>query len=370
MTTIKTKPEEFERRILLTLAGHSPAIITETLYALPPSQKPTEIRVITTSSGKEKLKKELLGDSGAIRRLCDEYQIRIPIFNESHIHVIAKGGIELQDIQTEEHNEITADFIMTNVRELTQDDNTSLHVSIAGGRKTMTYYLGYAMSVFGRIQDRMSHVLVDDCYAVPGFYYPTCEQHMIPTRNGESFDASAVTVTLGDLPFIRLGDGLGFAEELTQGKHTFNETIDLVQRQFAPVQVTMDSHGWHCSKITVQDPKPTRFSVYAWLLERHRNGEPPLRFYGDKPEREYAEELLAMYKRIYRIKGIDKMETALERGMTVDYLRPHLSHCNKVLKNSLKEAAQHYLIQTHEHARYAEYCLPEGLVAQDITLNF
>ena len=34
MRTTDNQPEGFKQRILLTLMGHSPAIITETLYAL------------------------------------------------------------------------------------------------------------------------------------------------------------------------------------------------------------------------------------------------------------------------------------------------------------------------------------------------
>lgn len=38
----------------------------------------------------------------------------------------------------------------------------------------MGFALGYAMSLFGRPQDCLSHVLVSDPYErVPDFYYPT-----------------------------------------------------------------------------------------------------------------------------------------------------------------------------------------------------
>jgi CRISPR-associated protein (TIGR02584 family) len=50
----------------------------------------------------------------------------------------------------------------------------SLHVSIAGGRKTMGFYAGYALSLYGRAQDRMSHVLVDEKFEKGiNFYYPS-----------------------------------------------------------------------------------------------------------------------------------------------------------------------------------------------------
>lgn len=239
MTTEKNQPEHFERRILLMVAGHSPAIITETLYALPADQKPTEIRIITTASGKDMLKKHLLGANNIIEQLCKEHGIPAPLFDESRIDVIAKDGIELPDIQTEAENEITADFITATVRELTRDADCSLHVSIAGGRKTMTYYLGYALSVFGRIQDRMSHVLVEDRYAIPGFFYPTQKSHILTnSRTGEMFDAKDVKVMLGELPFIRLRDGLT-DDLLNKQDISYSNIIEIAQRQLNPVKVEL-----------------------------------------------------------------------------------------------------------------------------------
>jgi CRISPR-associated protein (TIGR02584 family) len=65
------------------------------------------------------------------------------------------------------------------VRELTADPDCAIHASIAGGRKTMGFYLGYALSLFGRPQDRLSHVLVSSPFeSNQNFFYP------LPCRNG------------------------------------------------------------------------------------------------------------------------------------------------------------------------------------------
>ena len=66
----------------------------------------------------------------------------------------------MDDARSREDQEALGDFIIAKVAELTSDPKTCIHASIAGGRKTMTFYLGYAMSLFGRIQDELSHVLV------------------------------------------------------------------------------------------------------------------------------------------------------------------------------------------------------------------
>lgn len=46
-----------------------------------------------------------------------------------------------------EDQEALADFIVKEVAQLCADPNRIVHASLAGGRKTMTFYLGYAMSL-------------------------------------------------------------------------------------------------------------------------------------------------------------------------------------------------------------------------------
>lgn len=59
-----------------------------------------------------------------------------------------KEGNELPDIITREDNENAADYITSLICQFTGDDNSSLHVSLAGGRKTMSYFTGYALSLW------------------------------------------------------------------------------------------------------------------------------------------------------------------------------------------------------------------------------
>ena len=44
----------------------------------------------------------------------------------------------------------------------------------------MTFYLSYAMTLLARLDDRLSHVLVDERYENNrNFYYPTLYNHVI-----------------------------------------------------------------------------------------------------------------------------------------------------------------------------------------------
>jgi CRISPR-associated protein (TIGR02584 family) len=181
-----TDPAAYPRRILLAVTGLTPQIVTETLYALAAERRlwvPTEIRIITTRRGAEKAARTLLSDEGWFHRLRVEYRLPEIAFGIEDIHVI-KGpdGPPLDDILEEADNAAVADFITEEVRALTADPNASLHVSIAGGRKTMGFYVGYALSLFGRAQDRLSHVLVPPTFeSRPDFFYPPPAPPPIPS---------------------------------------------------------------------------------------------------------------------------------------------------------------------------------------------
>ncbi|MBP8198387.1 MAG: TIGR02584 family CRISPR-associated protein, partial [Chromatiaceae bacterium] len=156
----------YPRRILLAVTGLTPQVVTETLYALAvqrqPAFIPTEIHLLTTAEGAEAARLGLLSaDPGWFHRLCRDYALPAMTFDASHIQVLRDvDGAPLEDIRTPADNQRAADTITETLRTLTADPDAALHVSIAGGRKTMGYYLGYALSLFARPQDRLSHVLV------------------------------------------------------------------------------------------------------------------------------------------------------------------------------------------------------------------
>ena len=95
----------------------------------------------------------LSDDLGWFHRLCADYHLPGVRFDRSHIHVMRDAhGLPMNDIRTPADNRAAADFITAQVRAITADPACALHASIAGGRKTMGFYLGYALSLFGRAQ--------------------------------------------------------------------------------------------------------------------------------------------------------------------------------------------------------------------------
>ena len=140
------QPEDHPRRILLAVIGLSPQILTETVYALAvaPARPqrpfvPTEVRLITTNEGAERAKLSLLHpESGWFHRLRADYALPPIAFGPEYIQVLRDAaGRPLGDIRTPADNTRAADTILEVVRALTRNDDSALHVSIAGGRKTM-----------------------------------------------------------------------------------------------------------------------------------------------------------------------------------------------------------------------------------------
>ena len=244
------QPQDHPRRLLLAVTGLSPQIVTETLYALAVEQKPpfvpTEVRLITTEEGAERAKLSLLHpESGWFRRLQADYGLSPIAFGPEHIHVLKDAaGRPLGDIRSPEDNERAADTITDVVRDLTRDDDCALHVSIAGGRKTMGFYLGYALSLYGREQDRLSHVLVNAPYeSHREFFYPTPRSELIHTPGPDSrpYDARDAKVTLAEIPFVRLRAGLD--PKLMEGTASFSAVVADAQRALPPLALELDPAG-------------------------------------------------------------------------------------------------------------------------------
>lgn len=275
-------PERYPRRILLCVAGLSPQIVTETLYALTvPGESrfvPTEIHLLTTAKGAEWARLTLLSDEpGWFHRLHRDYGLPDIDFQFNHIHILHTAeGRPLTDIREVADNEAIADTITSKVRELTADPDSAVHASIAGGRKTMGFYLGYALSLFGRPQDRLSHVLVSSPFeSNSDFFYPALTERVIYDADDQPLDASAATVMLADIPFVRLRDGLH--ENLLRDGASFSEVVRQAQRHLAVPNLTLDAAicQVRCGETLVR-LTPISFAWLAWFARRVLTGLPPL----------------------------------------------------------------------------------------------
>lgn len=220
------------KNILVAVTGASPQVLTETLYALHTQGKsfPNEVWVITTKDAKDMLTKGLF-EEGHWQKLLDDYQMPAIRFDESHIWLISDSdGRVLNDAKAEADQSVMADFITRKIAELTADPDCTIHASLAGGRKTMAFYMGYAMSLYGREQDALSHVFVDDEFEfVKDFYYPTPYDNSITGKQqGECVNTRNAVVTLAEIPFVRMRRH--FEQDLLTHIHdaSFSKTVALM----------------------------------------------------------------------------------------------------------------------------------------------
>jgi CRISPR-associated protein (TIGR02584 family) len=294
--------------------------LSPTLYTLAvtgnPARVPTEIRLITTRQGAEKAQRTLLSDDpGWFRRLCADYRLPGIAFALKDIRIIiGPAGKPLDDILDERDNAAVADFITEEVRALTADPNASVHVSIAGGRKTMGFYVGYALSLFGREQDRLSHVLSPSLEAQPDMFYPAPRQ-----------DAP---VYLGDIPFVRLRYVL--PEGMLQGRPRFSEAVEEAQNA-VPLALYLDPATLTVTAGGKTFPlKPAQFAFYWMMAQRCVAAQGGVHW----TEPGVGEELLGFCR------ALGEISTQTERAyrnLTEQNFDPAKAHVNRALERALGE---------------------------------
>ena len=221
------------RHVLVVVAGVTPQIITETIYALGTGPRPVDldtVYIVTTTVGRAKAQENLI-QRGILLDLIKEYGLKpIDIRDDSFVMTRDGNGNELADITNDDDNRAVGDLITTLVRDLTSDPATVLHCSIAGGRKTMGFYLGAALQLFGRPADKLYHVLVSPEFeSNPEFYYPPKRPAMLESRDIDGtvrrLNTRDAKVQLAELPFIR------HREKLSLEGQNFSELIKKGQRQ-------------------------------------------------------------------------------------------------------------------------------------------
>jgi len=261
--------------VLLASLGLAPQVLTETLYCLARSEPafvPTEIHIVTTMEGRHRAILTLLDESTAMLAAL-ETELGVSgicsALTPGRIHVIAdEAGHALADIDSEADNAAAADTIVGLVRDFTADPCCALHASIAGGRKTMGFLLGYTLSLFGRSQDRLSHVLVSDPFqAHPQFFFPPRVPRVLLDRNQRPVSTSDAQLTLAEIPVVRLRDGLpvGFLA----ADWSYSDVVAAAQAAMSPPTLVVDTSRmqFSCGGIDIA-LAPITFAIAAWLAIR------------------------------------------------------------------------------------------------------
>ena len=343
---------EPEKRILLAVTGLTPQVVTETLYALMregPDALPHEVHILTTAEGAERARLALLSDQpGWFHRFIDDFKLAPIELSADHIHVLRDAkGMPLTDIRSAQDNALAADQIAETVRRFTTDDRTTLHVSLAGGRKTLGFFAGYALGLWGRTQDRLSHVLASEPFESSwDFFYPTPYERIIETRGGKLADCAKGEVTLADIPFVRLRHGL--PQALLEGRASFAEAVAAAQGHVGPPRLVIDigAQRIEAGGQVVTLP-PAELAFLAWFARRAQAGLEGLPSPSDgAPSELYAQAYLAEYRRIRGVMADDERTRQRYRdGMGKADFEERKSKLKRLLCASLGAAARPYLIE-------------------------
>ena len=219
-----SNPSSYPIRVLIVVTGESPQVVTETIYALgtqPQPFVPTQVVVVTTGLGAQRVRDTLLETEtepgrGKLFQLCAQYGWQPIAFTSSNIRVsMDEAGCLDQDAHTEAELIRMGDLMLATLCEFANDE-TAIHLSLAGGRKTMSFFAGQAMSLVARPQDRLSHVVLSDrrFEFSPDFFFPpkipvSLEVRDRLTGNVERLSTADVKVRIADVPFLRLNEILG-----------------------------------------------------------------------------------------------------------------------------------------------------------------
>ena len=363
-------PCDFSRRILLAVSGLSPQIVTETIYALAAQYDPfvpTEVHLITAREGAQRAELSLLSDDlGWFHKLCQDYKLGSISFSRKNIHIMRDASERgMSDIRSIEDNHAAADFITARVRQFSADPECALHVSIAGGRKTMGFYLGYALSLFGRPQDRLSHVLVSEPFEHSmDFFYPAPYSRVLQTRDGKLADTAMAKVMLAQIPFVSLRHGL--PQALLAGHASFSETVSAAQAALAPPELVigMAQRRIWASGVEIELP-PAELALLAVFARRAIAGQAALPAPSKgAPDQAWANRFLREYRTLIGpLADADTTEGALRSGMDGEYFSSRQSKLEKRLKTALGPAAVAYRIDdgSQRTGKYRLTLAPEAI---------
>jgi CRISPR-associated protein (TIGR02584 family) len=246
--------------ILFAMVGLSPAILTETVWALAHEEIPVipdRVVVVTTKAGRARLQEELFTQDGqgmtiwkSLRAVLESEGYEIGdklVFGMagdsvrlcSAIDPESRITMDLEDIRTARENEAMANFILESLRGFVETPGTEVIASMAGGRKTMGALLYAAMTLVGREFDQVTHVFVSEPYESPAltprFYFPGQPEQALTHANGNVCQACKAVVELAYVPFVPLRNA--FATELGQMPESFTQLVRKYRRDVSGSRV-------------------------------------------------------------------------------------------------------------------------------------
>ncbi|EKD27919.1 MAG: CRISPR-associated protein, NE0113 family [uncultured bacterium] len=227
--------------VLIQLMGMSPAVLTETIWALAVQYSliPDEVIILGTDKSISNLHQKMFAENIWNEFLKDfknsKYNIKNKLtYGKSQacniIFPSMDNSKDLSDVRNLDDSESVGNTILKVLNNYTSNPDIRIIASIAGGRKTMGAIFTTCMTLLARPSDMLCHVLVSDPFEnqslVPQFFYP--KKEIIHELNDKQFPSKKCTLTLSEIPFIRLRSW--YEKELKSIPRTsFKELVSILQ---------------------------------------------------------------------------------------------------------------------------------------------
>jgi CRISPR-associated protein (TIGR02584 family) len=313
--------------VLLAVTGMSPAVITETVWALAHPAAgggeepvlPHRVVVLTTAVGRREVESQLFTPRPGFGGVAVWDALRAALAAEGfdltgrlrfgttpddiRVFTTSDPGIgrtiELDDMRTPADNEAAASFILEQVRGFVEDPDKVVIASLAGGRKTKSALLYACFSLLGRDTDRLTHVLVSEPFdQLREFNFPAQPGGPLKHRDGTAHDPAGARIEIADVPFVPLR--YLFPRELGRPAGGFMRLVESCRagvraRVAEGLRLTVERSR---PEIEINGSRlrlaPREHLVILFLAERAKNGEPTLALQKDSldPLNEFRVHLL------------------------------------------------------------------------------
>lgn len=265
---------ETEKVALVAVLGTSPAVLTETIWALhteKPELVPDVVKIFTTQVGWDKFEKNVYTPANG-PSVWEDLQNKVgkEITVSKCIFQDRRGG-DLKDIITCKDQELVADQLLKGIRECKNpmQEPYRLVGSVAGGRKSMSALMYAAMSLGADADDIITHVLADDkVLGFEDFYFPGQTKQQLEPRGGDkslTMTAADVKIDLAEIPFVPLATLVKNSDFSTAG--TFSKLVQQARQTVAkirPQNTTIRLSKKEC-KVTING-QPLKLKVDEYAL--------------------------------------------------------------------------------------------------------
>jgi len=263
---MNNKVIEKHKEVFIAVLGITPQVLTECLYFYysayyNKNRHFEEIKVITTTFGKEKLVESLFKDKklSALETALGFDEGFIPFTEESILLYQRPDGSYLSDMRTTSDNEIAQSFVFNQIKTITGDPEIRVTATVAGGRKTMSSQMALGFQLYGRKQDELIHILVPEEKMKPGsdWFFPKD-----PNNPDEQLFVSHI-------PILRVGRYLVKSLDISSEKlfHTLQDEL-VSQSSINNLEI---EKGQFIGDSEVLKLSPKLASYLRYLIKRRQN---------------------------------------------------------------------------------------------------